>query len=374
MDFAATSGGLGECMVEVVDGTRRGVDAPGRGPWLPHLSSDDREVEVFGAVALPRTIDRPSGFSQDLEPSNERGDARMIEPERGRPRARQIKDTDLDFLVQFFVRGLGHNEAYFTRVLRELKNRDAPDGYPKYGYVLECDGVIVGAVLQIFAQMPPGSVPAVRCHVTSWHVEPQFRPLAALFFRKALTFPNVTYINVSAPSRTRPIIFMQGFETYSHGQFYSLPLISGLFPRGGGAQILPGDRVPDAAVEPGDCELLSYHAKLGCIALWCVTEERAYPFVFHTRLFRGFFPGAQLIYCRDVGDVARFSGPLALYLTARGIVVLRIDANGPIPGLAGVFRLGTEPRHCRGPAPRLGDLAYTQLVLGPFIQKKDWVK
>jgi hypothetical protein len=298
----------------------------------------------------------------------------MIDPERSRPRARQIRDTDLDCLVNFFVRGLGHNEAYFARVLCELKNRDPPDGYPKFGYVLECDGAIVGAVLQIFSQMPPGSAVPVRCHVTSWHVEPRFRPLATLFFRKALTFPNVTYINVSAPPRTRPIIHMQGFETYSRGQFYSIPLLSGIVPRSGGVQILPGDRIPDAAVEPGDCELLYDHARLGCIALWCITQERAYPFVFHARHFRESVPGVQLIYCRDVGDVARFAGALGLYLATRCIFLVRIDANGPISGLAGVFRPGTEPRHCKGPAPRLGDLAYTQMVLGPFIRKKDWVK
>ena len=339
------------------------MDASGvESSQFPLAPSDDQDAGRFRRVRSPA-----------LEPSVD-GGARMIDPKPGRPRARQIKESDLDFLVQFFVRGLGHNEAYFSRVLWQLKNRDAPDGYPKYGYVLECDGAIVGAVLQIFSRMPPGSVPAVRCHVTSWHVEPRFRPFATLFFRKALTFPNVTYINVSAPSRTRPHIQMQGFETYSHGQFYSFPLISGLVPRGGGVQILPGDRIPDAVVEPGDGELLSDHAKLGCIALWCVTGGRAYPFVFHARLFRGFLPGVQLIYCRDVGDVARFSGPLGSYLASRGIFLVRIDANGPIPGLAGVFRSGTEPRHCKGPAPRLGDLAYTQLVLGPFIQKKDWVK
>jgi hypothetical protein len=288
----------------------------------------------------------------------------MIEPERSRPRARQIKDADLALLPQFFVRGLGKHEAFFHRILAELKNRHSPDGYPRYGYVLECDGVIVGAILQIFAKMPPGSVPAIRCHVTTWHVEPRFRPFATLFFRKALTFQDVTYVNVSALPGTRSIIETQGFQTYSRGQFAAIPLISGIVARSG-AKILPGDRAPQAAVEPGDCEVMSDHAKLGCMAVWCVSEGRAYPFVFLPRFFKRVISGVQLIYCRDVKDVVRFSRPLGLYLASRGRFMIRIDANGPIPGLAGLFISGMQPRFCKGQAPRLGDLAYTQMVLAP---------
>ena len=167
----------------------------------------------------------------------------MSDPEHSRPRARQIKDTDLDFLAQFFGQGLGYPEQYFAHILSELKNRATPDGYPKYGYALECDGTIVGAILQIFAKMPPGSVPAIRCQITSWCVEPRFRLFAALFFRKALTFKDVTFINVSARPGTKSIIDIQGFETYSHGQFVAIPLISCLIPRGGGCAN-PGWRMP----------------------------------------------------------------------------------------------------------------------------------
>ena len=219
--------------------------------------------------------------------------------------------------------------------------------------------------------MPPGSIPSIRCHVTSWCVDPRFRLFATLFYRKALTFKDVTYINVSARPATKSIIDIQGFETYSHGQFVAIPLLGGNVPWTGEAQILPGGRTPHVAVEPGDCELLSEHARLGCIAIWCVTKERAYPFVFQSRRFKGFIPGVQLMYCRDVRDVVRFFKPLSLYLAIRAKLLMRIDANGPIPGLAGFFIPGMEPRYCKGPAPRLGDLAYTQTVLAPHLRKGD---
>jgi hypothetical protein len=60
----------------------------------------------------------------------------------------------------------------------------------------------------------------------------------------------------------------------------------------------------------------------------------------------------------------RFAGPLARYLTLRGCAFLLIDANGPIPGLAGKYFADKMPRFFRGPQrPRLGDLAYTEIAM-----------
>jgi hypothetical protein len=41
-----------------------------------------------------------------------------------------------------------------------------------------------------------------------------------------------------------------------------------------------------------------------------------------------------------------------------------VDANGPIPGLIGLFRRDSMPKYFKGPQPpRLGDLAYTEYAL-----------
>jgi hypothetical protein len=97
--------------------------------------------------------------------------------------------------------------------------------------------------------------------------------------------------------------------------------------------------------------------------LWCETDERAHPFAFRLRSLKG-IPGAQLIYCREVEDCVRFIGSIARYLTLRGRPLLIIDANGPIPGLAGKYFEGTMPRFFRGPLrPRPGDLAYSEIAM-----------
>jgi hypothetical protein len=121
---------------------------------------------------------------------------------------------------------------------------------------------------------------------------------------------------------------------------------------------------PDVAFEPFEQEVLLQHAGHGCISLWCTTAERAYPFVFRPRLVKGFIPCAQLIYCHDIADFTRFAGPIGRHLARSGRPVVIVDANGPIPGLVGIFRRGSKPKYFKGPQrPRLGDLAYTEYAI-----------
>jgi hypothetical protein len=75
-------------------------------------------------------------------------------------------------------------------------------------------------------------------------------------------------------------------------------------------KIVSGDKDPNTRFEPHELDLLKAHSGYGCICLWCETPERAYPFVFHQRLLKGFLPGVQLVYCRDIQSFVRFASPL----------------------------------------------------------------
>jgi hypothetical protein len=111
------------------------------------------------------------------------------------------------------------------------------------------------------------------------------------------------------------------------------------------------------------------HEAFGCIAFWCVTKDRAHPFVFQRRSFKGFLPGVQVIYCQNAGDVSTFAPTLGFTLARKGIFLLRIDANAELGGLLGWYFDNMEPRYCRGGVPRLGDLAYTQAVLTKYTRR-----
>jgi hypothetical protein len=285
-------------------------------------------------------------------------------------RSRQIVDDDLDELATFLGRGLGYPSHFFSQVLGRLAEHPVPAGFPRYGYVLEAEEQIVGAILLIFSTIWSDNVPTVRCHVTSWCVEPEFRSYATLFCARALRHPDVTYLNISARPATRSIIKAQGFLQYSKGKFVAIPALNCWSRSNGrGVKIVPVTKEPDARFEPHELDLLKEHAKYGCISLWCETSERAYPFVFHPRQLKGFFPSVQLVYCRDIQSLVRFASPLGLHLAARGKLAVLIDSNGPIPGLVGKYFDGIEPRYYKGPRPRLGDLSYTQAVMCPSIRR-----
>jgi hypothetical protein len=287
-----------------------------------------------------------------------------------RLRSREARDSDAEMLAGFLGSGLGYSREYFLEVLKRLTEHPTPPGFPKYGYVLEKDERIVGAILLIFSTVWSDDAPGVRCHVKSWYVESEFRPYATLFFSKALRHSDVTYINVSARPDSLPIIKAQGFLQYSGGQFIAFPMLNFWSRREGGRmEIVAADQTPSGRFEPYERDLLKAHAKYGCICLWCNTRERAYPFVFHQRTFKGFLPGVQLVFCRDIQTFVRFAFPIGLFLASRGKIAVRIDSNGPIAGLVGTYIDGMEPRYYKGPKPRLGDLSYTQTVMCPYPRR-----
>ena len=251
---------------------------------------------------------------------------------------------------------------------------------------------MVGVILLISSRVQTESGSATRCNVSSWYVEPAFRAYASLLVAKALAHKDVTYLNVTAAPHTRPMLKAQGYAQYSKGVFVCAPALR-FSLRDTPARVF-SVRPPDsAAVDPHEQHLLEEHAEYGCFSLWCVTPERAYPFVFRPRMAKGVVPCAQLIYCADIEDFARFAGPIGRWLarasagldddapwrgseteapglsmTATGVHIVDafviVDSNGPIRGLIGKYFDGVMPKYFKGPSrPRLGDLAYTETAI-----------
>jgi hypothetical protein len=279
-------------------------------------------------------------------------------------RCRQIGASDVAAVAALLTRGFPkYNRQFWRRALDQLTRREAPPDLPKYGYLLETDGVLVGAILLICSAMRIGERIAPRCNLSSWYVEPAFRAYAPLLVSQALRRKEVTYVNVSAAPHTWPIVEAQGFSRYSEGIFICFPALNRA-SGGAGIEVFDAHKRPTGSFDPFEQELLRQHAEHGCISLWCATSERAFPFVFRPRLVEGLVPCAQLIYCRDIADFARFAGPLGRYLALRGRAIVIVDADGPIPGLVGIFRRGSKPKYFKGPQrPRLGDLAYTEYAI-----------
>jgi hypothetical protein len=278
-------------------------------------------------------------------------------------RARQITPADRDAVAALLRKGFGfrRTRAFWQRAVDTLATRTVPDGMPQLGYLLESDGRIVGTILVIASTPRTGADPdAVRCSLSSWYVEPHFRIYAAMLAALALHPGNATHLNISPAANTLSTLAVQGYARYCDGVFIACPVLTRGDPA---ATVLAADRAPAVPFEAFEWSLLRDHAAFGCLAFWCVADERAYPFVFRRRLAKGVLPCAQLVYCRDIVDVVRFSGLIGRYLAARGCPLVVIDASGPMTGLPG-FYLGGRPKYFRGPdRPRLGDLAYTEVAL-----------
>ncbi len=281
-----------------------------------------------------------------------------------RIRSRQIAESDLDAVATLLATGFPHhNRQFWLRVFAGLRNHSTPAGYPKYGYLLECGGAPVGVILLIFSKVRSGADFTTRCNVSSWYVEPAFRSYASALVSQALKVKNVTYLNISAAPHTRTIVEAQGYSRYSNGLFIAAPVLNSLF-NVTRAKIFPAQTCPDAHYDSVEQDLLLDHAACGCISLWCVTSERAYPFVFRPRVIKGLFACTQLIYCSDIENFIRFARPIGMFLTMRGRPLVIIDSNGAIPGLVGKYLNGRMPKYFKGPdRPRLGDLAYTEAAL-----------
>jgi hypothetical protein len=285
-------------------------------------------------------------------------------------RCREIASDDLDAIADLLMRGfVGRTRGYWMTGLRRQAMRDAPDGYPRFGYLLDQDGRPVGVLLLIYTDRSGGSASEIRCNLSSWYVEPAFRNYAPMLAKIAQRLKDVTYVNISPARWTWPIIEAQGFRAYCNGLFFSLPLLS---RAGSGArvEIIAADAGTIDGLPTGEARLLIRHARNGCLSLVVHTAEGVLPFVLQpVRIRRGFIapPAMQLIYCRDIADYVACAGTIGRALLARGKISVILDANGPVPGLVGVYTEQRGRKYFKGPVkPRLGDLSDTELVIyGP---------
>jgi hypothetical protein len=278
-----------------------------------------------------------------------------------RIRTRRIEDADVPEVVDLVARGYGtrRRREFWEHIFACLRRRPVPEGFPRYGYVIESDGALVGVMLLIFSTIWQNGKARIRCNGSSIYVVPEFRFYAPLLTSRALKDKNVTVLNLTAAKHTRRMVETTGFTRYSDGLFVAVPVLSRPcedIP----VRILDARDEPDVPFDPHERHLLREHAGYGCTSLWCIAGERAHPFVFRPRTVR-LLPCAQLVYCRSVDDFVRFARPIGLHLARRLRPLVILDASGPVPGLVGRYYPERMPRYYFGPdRPEIGDLADTE--------------
>jgi hypothetical protein len=284
-----------------------------------------------------------------------------------KPRFREILESDLDAIGDLLTRGFVHRRRdYWMGGLNHQRTRSLPPDAPRYGYMLEHQGVPVGCLLLIYSRKTIDGEAATCCNVSSWYVDPAFRNYAALLASMTQKRKDVIYLNVTPAAATWPILEAQGFVPYCRGLYFSLPALS-RGGRGMTVEAVTQDTVSIAGLPDADLALLRRHAEYGCLSLVCRTADEPLPFIFFSlRKRRGIIPlpAMQLGYCRDIADYITCAGAIGRYLLWRGKPIVIVDANGAVTGLPGLYSEARGRKYFKGPhQPRLGDLADTELAI-----------
>jgi hypothetical protein len=286
-------------------------------------------------------------------------------------RCREISEADIDAVADLLTRGfVGRPRNYWMQGLRRQAAREVPDGYPRFGYMLDCDGLPVGVLLLLYTLRTEGAETAIYCNLSSWYVEPAFRNYAPLLTKIAQKNAEVIYLNISPATWTWPIIEAQGFVRYCSGLFFSMPALSRI-RRGMTVETVAADARTIEGLSGSEAKLLTRHARYGCLSLICRTASGdALPFILlPVRIRRGWIalPAMQLIYCRDSANYVQCAGAIGRFLIRHGKISVLLDANGAVPGLVGIYTEARGRKYFKGPhRPRLANLTDTELVLyGP---------
>ena len=276
-------------------------------------------------------------------------------------RCREILAADLESIVEILAAGFPRKtRAHWVQALEILSHRVPPEGFPRYGYMLEAGTTAVGVLLLIC--FPVQESGELRTCGAAWYVVPDFRSWGSLLISRSLKL-GVGHMNVTPAIHTWPIIEALGLKRFCEGTFAAIPALSARSERTKVMGLLDTWRCENFAPSAADLRLLRDHEHFGCLSLWCETNDGGYPFIFKRRSVKHLPLVAQLIYCTSVDDLVRLAGPIGSYLVLRGMPVMFVPANGPIPNLIGKYFDG-RPMYYRGPTrPRLGDLGYTEMAM-----------
>jgi hypothetical protein len=265
----------------------------------------------------------------------------------------------------FLRRSRSPTREFWANAFRRLSDFPTPPGFPRYGYLLECAGTVVGVILVIASVVDSEGHRNIRCSLSSWYVEPAFRCYAPMLASRILRNPEATYINITPSHRTLGMLKAQGFSQYCGGRFISFPILSHR-PHANDVEVravVAGN--PNHTSCP-EAELLLEHAEYGCISAVCYWQGQECPFVFLPLREVGMIPFAYLAYCRSVPDFVALANPLGRFLISHGIPLVVLDANGPVTGLVGKY-IANSPKFYKGShPPRLGDIAYSERVMFGF--------
>ena len=278
---------------------------------------------------------------------------------------RPFDEGDWEGVADCLRRGFAErSRGYWIEALTRLSLRPAVADFPRYGFVLEKSGKIVGAVLTLYARHRGLEGDEIRCNLSSWSVDEEFRPYASRMIATVIMRKDVVYTNISPSPGTLKLNKAFGFRLFSGGQVAFFPVLNAM-PRADRVLEARSDLAEMTQLSDNERYILLEHAALGCLSLMCICDGLALPLVLKLRrILRGLIPCCQVVYCRSHADLARCAGVMGRFLLSRGKLLCLVDAMGPIAGLFGRYFPKKGLKYFKGPkSPSPGDLTFTEMVL-----------
>lgn len=283
---------------------------------------------------------------------------------RERIRCRLITDADHDAIVRLLREGFSGRPAQcWLEGFQKLRQRDVPEGMPRYGYCLDAGGKLVGVILLIAsARLIDGAV-APFANVASWYVNPDYRAYAQLLVSIALRNKDTTYTNISAAPHTWPIVENQGYTRYCDGLFLAAAALKS--PAADANIEALGSRSDHVAMP--EHALLRRHHDWGCPVLVCREQDRLSGFVFRRYRIRSgriALPAMLVIHAPDRDRLVRYAGNIGRHFMRSAAPILVMDANGAVDGLPGIYTGARGRKYFKGPhRPQLCDLADSEFAI-----------
>jgi len=281
---------------------------------------------------------------------------------------REIRDDDLAEVVALLCQGFPRRTPEYWRAgLQRLATRERPPYTEKYGYVLATEDALGGVVLTIASDHEDGLKRQVFINISSWCAQPSFWGAPAReLYRHACRRQDVTYTNLSAAAHTIKTITSFGFQEWTSGQMVAVGL---KWDRSSLRKLhfLTLNEAKSIGISSAEARLLADHEDFGCLAFCLETPNGLFPFVFVRRRIKGFVPCAQLIYCRNLGDLVEHGPAISMWLAIRGFPFMIIDASAMINGLTGCYFPGKARKYFKGPQPlKAVDHSYSEMVIFGF--------
>ena len=81
-------------------------------------------------------------------------------------RCREITEADVDAVADLLTRGfVGRSRNYWIQGLRRQAFRPVPEGYPRFGYMIDNDGTPVGVLVLFFSARKYGELTGIQCNL-----------------------------------------------------------------------------------------------------------------------------------------------------------------------------------------------------------------